>query len=469
MKRYLLLILLLSSMAFAQTDFISINIRYDKNTAAPLQQLPFTITVFNPANESVPVQIQVVGQETGWATLKDYKLTVGNKSTADTVLYVQPPKDAIAGAYSFTVSAFVETNPNITDKETFTLNVIASEQIKLLVSTDRGEYLPLEDLKIIAELENFGTIAYPYLTITYSLAKDGSTVWTDSETVSSLLPNKLVNLSYSKSISNTYLPGLYTVFVSVSDGEKQLIQKSVPVIIKEKRDIAIDQRVDDKFMRKNIVYTVENRGNVPEIETISLKFSWLESQFLSSSEKYETQKGVFTWKLTVQPGEVKTLRISTYGKVLFLVYMLFVLILLLSLYISYKAYKSRPKLEMEKRISAIHVGKKYIELSIALIIRNKSKEKMENIFLTDSVPKDVEVQKFTTINPSQINERELEIEYIWSLDKMLPLEERVIVYRLKTDIKEVTLPSASVQARNELGKLYFARSGKVSFSPEIGE
>jgi len=461
----LLLILLLSSLAFAQ-EYVSVSVSYDKNTATPQQQLPFNVNVFNPNSEGIDVRLQVIGAETGWVTLKDYKLSIPAKSTRATVIYIEPPKNAIADAYAFTVRAFIEADPTVSDKETFTFNVIASESLKMRIKAGKSDLFPGDTLSVNTTIENSGTIQYSLLSITYSLLSNGETVWSEAKSLSSLDPNMYLRDIYTHVLSPSIAPGNYEVRAVLANKDIELIRAKDYITISTKRGIFVETGTKEEFISKQITYTIKNTGNVPATKQIIIKPSWLEAQFLTSTDPYSRAEGGYVMDVDVLPGQTKTIVVSTYGRVLSLVYVLLLVIALLIAFIWYRNYTLKPKISLEKTLSAVSADTRHVELSIALILKNLSNETLENIFITDAIPQTIEMKKFTTLNPSQVNERESEIEYIWTINKMLPMEERVLVYRIKTLFNDVRLPRASAQARNNIGKLYFARSEPLHFSTE---
>ncbi len=464
-KKAVLLLLLLSGLGLA-ADYISVNVAYDKNTATPQQQLPFTITVFNPNEHEVDVRLQVTGSENAWATLTKYKLTVDAKSTKDTILYIEPPKDAVADAYAFTVFAFIEGSPKISDKETFTLNVLASEKLKMETEVTARTLTPGEPLLVSTMIENSGTIQYSLLSITYSIVKDGETAWQETKALETLSPNSYISDTYDEVLEALVEPGTYEFHAVLSNKGKEIIRAKDSIRVGTKHEVSVETSTEEEFIRKQITYTIRNTGNVVATKQIIVKPTWLESRFMTSTDPYSRKEGGYVMDVEVLPGQTKTVVVSTYGRVLSLVYLLLLVIAGLLVFIWYRSYTLRPKISLEKTISAVGIGKKHVEISIALILKNLSKEAIENIFITDAIPNNIDMKKFTTLNPSQVNERENEIEYIWTVNKMLPSEERVLVYKLKTLLTDVHLPRASAQARNTVGKLYFARSEPLHFSSE---
>lgn len=464
-RKTLLLILLLSSLAFAQ-EYVSVSVTYDKNTATPQQQLPFNVNVFNPNNADIDVRLQVIGAETGWVTLKDYKLSVPAKSTRSTVIYIEPPKNAIADAYAFTVLAFIENDPTVSDKETFTFNVIASESLKMRLKAAKNSLFPGDVLSVNTTVENSGTIQYALLSITYSLVQDNGTIWSETKSLSTLDPNTYLKDVYNRTLDPSIAPGDYEIRAVLANKGIEIIRAKDQITISTKRGIFVETETKEEFINKQITYTIKNTGNVLATQQIIIKPTWLEAQFLTSTDPYSRAEGGYVMNVDVLPGQTKTIVVSTYGRVLSLVYVLLLIIALLIAFIWYRNYTLKPKISLEKTISAVGADTRHVEISIALILKNLSDETLENIFITDAIPQTIEMKKFTTLNPSQVNERESEIEYIWTINKMLPMEERVLVYKIKTLLNDVRLPRASAQARNTIGKLYFARSEPLHFSTE---
>lgn len=477
MRAYLLL-LLLGSLAFAQAEGILVEpIKAEKNTVAPGEILEFKITVYNPSSGNITANLNIYGEQNSWANFKDNptrKLKVPAKSSAEAIVAIQPPASAPVKAYSIEVEASLEGKGSIRDSRSFPFFVKGAQDVTLETSANRKDYYPGDTIEITSKVENIGNIEYSVLFVNYALSRSGELAWSDSKVVTALSPKGSDTTGASKQIDRSFFPGKYLLVSYVSDKESggaELARSTAEIIVRDipfypVSNMSLRNSTVSEFMRRQITYELENKGNVVESRTIIHQFSWLESKFLSSNENYIKAGGLYIWDISLRPGEQKTLTITTYGAVLTVVYLLAVTIFLLLAFIAYRAYTMRPKIALEKKISRIRSTDGAIELSLALIVRNMTKERMENIIVTDAVPKTHNVRQFSTATPAQVNERRHEIEYVWTIDHMKPYEERVLIYHIIGSIGEFSLPSASAQARNEQGRLYFAKSISLAFSPE---
>ncbi len=478
MRAYLLLMLLLGSLVSAQAEGILVEpIKAEKNTVAPGEVLEFKITVYNPSDANITANLNIYGEQSSWANFKDNptrKLKVPAKSFADATVLVQPPSTAPVKGYSIEIDASLEGKGSVRDSRSFAFFVKGTQDVTIETSSSRRDYYPGDTIEITSKVENTGNLEYPYLFVNYALSRAGELVWSDSKVITQLSPGSSATAGASKKADSTFLPGKYLLVSYASDretGGKELARSTAELIIREipfnpVSNMSVRNSTTSEFMRRQITYELENNGNVVESRTIIQQFSWLESKFLSSNEQYIKAGGLYIWDISLRPGDKKTLTITTYGAVLTVVYLLAVTIVLLLAFIAYRAYSARPKIELEKKISRIHAKEGGIDLSLALIVRNKTKERMENIIVTDAVPKTHNVKQFSTATPAQVNERRHEIEYVWTIDHMKPFEERVLVYHVSGTLGEFALPSASAQARTEEGRLYFAKSASLSFSQE---
>ncbi|MFC1455046.1 hypothetical protein ACFLQI_03085 [Candidatus Undinarchaeota archaeon] len=422
------------------------------------EQIPLTLTVFNPNDQTIKTSLEITGSIYSWATLKDTRIEVPTHSNISTILYVDPPFDAPAGAYSIGVTAYLTSDRSTYGKAGYTVTIMPREGVYVESSTDKSEYSLTDEVVFNAHVENLGNINYDDLSVRVKLL--GSDVWSTEEKIAlESMEKRTVRMNVDP---KKVIAGNHQVITEVYDGSNYLANTTNQLTFLPVEDIIKTEESTSGFWRQTATITIENRGNTYEPVEIKKSFMPLEANFLSSS--FEPAKsGIFstTWALTVPPGETKTLEFYTYGTVLKIIDLILLLVIFAFLYMSGSKIANKPPAEIEKGMVGVYSKGGSMDLTVSLLIRNKSPQKLTNILVTDSVPNSVRVHNFRTARPSQINERKYDIEYMWSLPAMGPFEERALVYDISAKTMPKTLPQATVRSTNKQGKTLFHKSKLV--------
>lgn len=467
-----ILLLLLVSGAFA-AEIIKVGAKGDTRVIAPNEMATFDVTVTNAMDADAEVRLSVASGESGWVTIIHPKLFVPKNGTNGTKVYVTAPGNAVAGAYGFGVLGAVKGKETVFDIANFDVTVVPTERLLMAVGYSATELEAGGDIEVTTKVENFGNVFHEGLILDTYLYKGNKLIWHPDTTVFDLSAKE------EKGVVNKYFfkpndpAGEYSLRTYLKTQEREISQKEQPITMAEKRDLVQTKDADiDTLWTKKFAYTFENNGNVPEERTISRDFTALETRFLTYSiEPSGVEGNTHFWTVRVLPGETENLVVSTYGKVLAVVYALFAIVFILLAYTAYFKIKSRSLVQVTKDIIGVGYRRNEVELKVAVHVKNVSKKTLRDIQVSDAIPKDFEAKHFLTNRPKQITELKDKIEYIWNFDEFVPFEERALIYHVVGPITRAMLPSAIAHVKVEDGRAtYFAKSERIRVpAPEEGE
>ncbi len=413
------------------------------------------------------VRLSIASGESGWVTIIDPTLFVAKNSSNSTKVYITAPKAAVAGSYGFGVLGAVKGQETIYDIANFDINVIPTEKLLLEVRSSLAEVELGGSIEVTTKVENYGNVFHEGLILDTYLFRGDTEVWHPDTEVFDLTAKdaKIVVTDYLFQPED--LAGEYTLraILKGKGEDKEIGQSEAIVSMVETRDLVQTKDEDiDTIWTKKFSYTFENKGNAPEERTISREFTGLETRFLTYSiEPTRSEGNTYYWTVRLMPGESKNLVVSTYGKVLAVVYALFAIIFILLAYTAYFKIKARSLVQVTKDILGVGYHRNEVELKVAVHVKNVSKKTLTDIQVTDAIPKEFAAKHFLTSRPRQITELGDKMEYIWNFEMLVPFEERALIYHVIGPIKKARLPSAIARVKVEEGTAtYFAKSERLA-------
>ncbi|MBD3163839.1 hypothetical protein GF323_01450 [Candidatus Woesearchaeota archaeon] len=223
--------------------------------------------------------------------------------------------------------------------------------------------------------------------------------------------------------------------------------------------------VQKSFLKttKTVIFT--NKGNIGFQGRLSVPTTHIKRFFGSTKPKAEVvRKGgmlAYSWEKSLRPYESFSVQVKTnYLSLLILV----IIIIALAVFL----YIKRSPIYIKKQVTEIDSQEGGISKAKILInVKNRSEKKISEIAVIDKIPKLLDVEKHTTLGslkPKKIRKNKShETLILWDIDELMPGEERVISYYVKSSLQILggfTLQAVMAKFR-ERGQLRSIRSNRV--------
>ncbi len=222
------------------------------------------------------------------------------------------------------------------------------------------------------------------------------------------------------------------------------------------------------LLKKEKITTYTNIGNTEKTQTIRAIAPFWRIIFVSAYPKDYSivrEEGVryYSWDLTLQPMEEKSISIVTNHRII--LYLIILILIAISAY-----YMFRSPIQITKIAKNIELHKGVIsEVKVMLNIRNISNQPLEHVKVLDKIPNMANItQDFDigTVKPSKIMKHESQGYTLvkWDLEELDPNEDRLITYRMKSKLSifgNFELPRCKVKFKTKTGKKRVVRSNKL--------
>lgn len=230
----------------------------------------------------------------------------------------------------------------------------------------------------------------------------------------------------------------------------------------EKGDISVAKETTGFIIRKNSVTKI-NEGNVAIIVEIETKKDVLSRLFTTYSEKPHTSErnGLFveySWERELFPTENYSVNSTTNYTMPFI----FILIVIVVFFIT--KFLIRKELVLQKRVSFVKT--KGGEFALKVKLRAKANNQIENIEITDKIPRIAKLYEKFGAKPDKIDHEKRRIS--WIIKRLNAGEERVFTYLIYSKINVLgrfELPAASAKYEKN-GKHENIFSNKTYFAAE---
>ena len=233
--------------------------------------------------------------------------------------------------------------------------------------------------------------------------------------------------------------------------------KRKTVKITEYSDLIKTEETNKYFFKETKEIKIVNDGNVMAQEKYKVPMTFWEAKFSKGNPEpsviKENGKKYFIWDLNLNPQEEYKINLDTNYRLV--PYLFFIIIISFALY-----YINRSPIVSKKNALIISTPSGGIsELKIVLHIKNRTQELINNIHITDKIPKLAELVKESsigTIEPTKIlkHDRKGTLSK-WEIPNLEPYEERVITYRTRSKLNIVggiVLPAYKVKFDTKNGK-----------------
>ena len=266
------------------------------------------------------------------------------------------------------------------------------------------------------------------------------------------LETKDIELKYN--LDPLQAPGEYRLnFELLKEGK--LVDKPEPKIVYIGEKISSfgeNIKKETSFFKTVIEATYTSSSNVKDMQKIKIPITWFRGMFTQtepeSSLIKEDGQRFLVIDLELEPGETRTVRITTS-------YRIIVYIILLVVIIGAITYITKSPVKIRKGISDVKTEEGGISsLKIMLQVTNLVKKPMKNVTVVDFVPSIAELHRefiAGTLKPTKVLKSEKKGTILkWEIEELGPKEDRLISYNIKSKLSilgDFRLPRAKVLLR----------------------
>lgn len=256
------------------------------------------------------------------------------------------------------------------------------------------------------------------------------------------------------------------VNIKLMIGNTTINQKDIPINIKGFTEIKPVIETSSFFFKKITNIKLTNYGNIINKDQYSIPINTFENIFTSTvpKSKITIRDGKYlTFSKSLKPLESYQIRIVTNYRIL--IYGLLLIIIGTLLYFNIRS----PILIKKEIIPIKEENESASEFKVRLLIMNRIKTSVENINVSEVVPKIVTVIKETlvgTIEPTKVIKHDKKGTLLkWEINYLEPYEERIITYKIKSNlgiVGSLILPKTKVTYETNTGKKKITYSKKES-------
>ena len=334
-------------------------------------------------------------------------------------------------------------------------------QPALHVEVDSPEEIdPREKYQIKLNIENKNVLDITDMIITI----DSKTQHLESMTSLGPLKQKTVLFTLSFDPKEAPISDHFKIRTYVMN--KTVTDDAAPYDIIEYQDVQERVDKDKSFMARLTIITIKNNGNKAVTDEYVLPKSFIKRIFTDIDYPAEIRKvdkkRSYVFAYSLQPDE--TIQITVKSNYRIILYVIIVIVVLILLY-----YWLRSPLVAKKSVSSISTREGAIsELKVMLHVRNRSSKMLEEVLVIDRIPRIIElINDFPigTLKPIKVLPHDKKGTIVkWFIEGLEPFEERVITYRIKSNLNilgGLTLPLCIMKFKGKSGKEYMIHSNKV--------
>ena len=307
------------------------------------------------------------------------------------------------------------------------------------------EINPMEDVIISIYLDNQNIINYDNLIISF----ESNTINADFETSLNSSEKKSEEMIVKLDPKTEPQDDVVTITI-YSDGKAISKPMTAKVKIISYSELVVEEEIKTSILGRSREIVFTNEGNIENPEVPSLKTSALSSFFTSTEPRamvVSREHGKYLeWDEKIAPHESLEVTVTEN-------YVLLIILVILTALVAIIYYKTKSPLVVLKSSADLKVKEGGVsELNVILTVRNTSKDKIDDIKVSDKIPHIAKLERDITIGtlkPVNVLTHETKGALIkWVIESLNPEEERLIKYKVRLAlpiIGEFTLSAATVK------------------------
>ena len=425
-----------------------------KNVIMPDEGASFNIDV---SSEDASDNYGIITTDSNWRLKGKSSIDLEQGKKQSIKLEFYPIGAVKPGSYSVNLRVYSNTKPeNFADHPIFIKLVSPAELIEAGFEYNPQGLDPKKENLVKLNVKNKNPISLDDVKI-----KIESSLF-DDERIISLLPSESRSEELRVSFKDFIEKGSYEVRLLVTMKDKTLIDRTEKINVGYYSDVTDDNAAQEGFLIKNIKVIRENKGNVVADEEYSLRLNSFEKTFTSvhpEPTEINSKDGLYyyKWDFKINPGDSYRIEIKTDYRTLLISLILGIVIII----VAYHFFKK--DVSIKKKVLTIRYGGGISEMKVLLIIKNKGRA-LKHVQVTDRLPKIIKKPvEFGIVKPASFRHEMGEGIFTWNLEGLVRNEERVISYKIKSDIKvigKMHIPVAIGRYRTKTGNLVTVKSNK---------
>ncbi len=352
-------------------------------------------------------------------------------------------------------------NENVKTEIGLSAYVISSREIVSINAEFPENIIPGKKEELIVTLKNNGNLALKNADLL--ITSSGFNIEEKFE----LEPLEEQEYKLKFKVDEKTKPSEYSMSIRVFQDGALKGSENFDFTVIENPDIKEVQESRTGFLSYVVEINERNEGNTIIKKTFKHPISTFSSWFTKTepySEVYEENNEKFyKWNIEINPGGRYNIKITTDYKLLFFT-IVFVLIL-----IGLFVYFSKKDIGIKKSLYKISTDKenKISEMKVLLNVKNRTHKEFYNVKVIDLIPRFMEIDMdFGTLKPSKIQKGTAGIRLIWEISKIDPGDDRLISYKVKTQLPlvgKINLPPAVAQYYGRKKQIVNSKSNRLTF------
>ncbi len=451
-KRYILLfavlgifIVNLMPVGFSQTNPFQVKILADVKVVKPPESVKYTAIITNLEDTPLELEVLLSASQIAWYNVEPSYLRLAPHETKKVSITISPPEGTPSGLYQFII--IVRNKNNHAQKIEIKDTVYVEKSIKLVMKkleTSKQLYSMGEPITVMVGVKNEGSESTEGYNIYVVVEVEGIT---GKEVAKKRVPDLKVNetklLTFNFTLDPYKAKGEYSVVAKlVDDIGDTLDEKRTSFTIESKAVMDKSKAVEKKFMEKEIIITVTNKGNEEGTFTIQEPKRYPDFAYIIITKPEiveEDGSTYFVWECKLKPLESCTIRYGiNYWPFLFMI-----LAALIIFFIVFEVVQYPRVHKKHRRHEDIH--------KVYVTIRNRGKRTLKNVEVVDDVPGMFQViREFEAGKPVEIKKLHGKTRIVWRFASLKPGEEKVLAYKIKPLLHvegKIKLPPVEVRAQ----------------------
>jgi hypothetical protein len=385
------------------------------------------------------------------------------------------PNETMHVLFSFETKAVYDSSPtefpiNYTDNgvsSSFNLYAaiipITKTSIYLYSANSSKSFYPFNTINFQVSIMNSLGKTRVILPLVYNFTSKSKLIYsnTNDEIINNLGLNTYNLVIPLNSINYSLSPGIYNISV-YTNYNQNISALSFPVKILSYYNPVITKTSSFSIFGGSSSITIKNEGNVPiNRSNISLPISAFNSLFLISKSSSIGSASVYNGSLfpsidNLLPGQSITLKYSTSYYPIYLI--IFIIILGVFIYL----YFNR-KVTLKKEVIEHNAIGGFIDIKIALRLKNISRKKIYNMEIEDKIPPNSLKISKAGQKEGKITKKGSNMSISWKEEELNPGDEIIVMYEVKSKIGIVgNFELDKANAKFDLnGKNYYKKSNSL--------
>tara|TARA_Y100000310_G_scaffold318412_1_gene372434 strand:+ start:295 stop:1707 length:1413 start_codon:yes stop_codon:yes gene_type:complete len=360
--------------------------------------------------------------------------------------------------YETTLTISSLTKPEISEDIILKTYVVSPEDVIMIFPDIPETIVPGEEYEIKIRLKNRANVKLE----SYEVLVSSDLPQLKKNFIVDFEPNEEIIETFKIKTGEKTIAKNYVVNIRVYDIEsKTKGSYSSAITLIKSENIGEKLNKDKGFLSATTTITKINEGNVKTTQKIEVKKNFLERIFTDTSPEPYMESGKYVWETTLKPGEEFTIEITSNYRPVFYGIIIIIIATLIMNYLLERSVILRKRMFKIKR-----TPEGLSELKVLIHLRNGKSEELKDVRILDVLPKTLEsMDEFGTLKPTKEQQGTKGKRFIWDIGRLSPGEERIISYKVKSNIRligETKLPPAVIQYTSKSGKIISERSTSIS-------